>query len=149
MNWFFDQDFLNCIDLNDLPLSRKLKKVDIGYRYNYFTGRVDKSQSFEITGASIGLAKRLRIPDDYFTLSQSLAYQYYNLNNYYTGLFPFGDGSSNNLSYTVALSRNNTFTNPIFPLGGSEFVLLEQMDSRAARWEQAMRNFRIFDITPA
>ena len=37
LNWFFDQDFLNCIDLHDLPLKRKLKKVDIGYRYNYFT----------------------------------------------------------------------------------------------------------------
>ena len=62
------------------------------YRYNFFTGRVDKSQSFEITGASIGLAKRLRVPDDYFLLSQSLAYQYYDLNNYYTGLFTFGEG---------------------------------------------------------
>ena len=104
------------------------------YRYNYFTGRVDKSASFEITGASIGLAKRLRIPDDYFTLSQSLAYQYYNLNNYYTGLFPFGDGSSNNLSYTVALSRNNTFTNPIFPLGGSEFVLSARFSLPYSLW---------------
>ncbi len=104
------------------------------YRYNYFTGRVDKSASFEITGASVGLAKRLRIPDDYFTLSQSLAYQYYNLNNYYTGLFPFGDGSSNNLSYTVALSRNNTFTNPIFPLGGSEFVLSARFSLPYSLW---------------
>ncbi len=104
------------------------------YRYNYFTGRVDKSASFEITGASIGLAKRLRIPDDYFTLSQSLAYQYYDLNNYYTGLFPFGDGNSNNLSYTVALSRNNTFTNPIFPLGGSEFVLSARFSLPYSLW---------------
>tara|TARA_Y100001970_G_scaffold111988_1_gene139773 strand:+ start:8433 stop:11003 length:2571 start_codon:yes stop_codon:yes gene_type:complete len=104
------------------------------YRYNYFTGRVDKSQSFEVTGASIGLAKRLRIPDDYFTLSQSLGYQYYNLINYFTGLFPFGDGSSNNLSYTVALSRNNTFTNPIFPLGGSEFVLSARFSLPYSLW---------------
>tara|TARA_Y100000589_G_C27090329_1_gene603619 strand:- start:242 stop:1150 length:909 start_codon:yes stop_codon:yes gene_type:complete len=37
LNWFFDQDFLNCIDLNEVPLSQKLKKVDIGYKYNYFT----------------------------------------------------------------------------------------------------------------
>ena len=37
LNWFFDQDFLNCIDLNEIPLSNKLKKVDVGYRYNYFT----------------------------------------------------------------------------------------------------------------
>tara|TARA_Y100001978_G_scaffold141904_2_gene127011 strand:+ start:1100 stop:2008 length:909 start_codon:yes stop_codon:yes gene_type:complete len=37
LNWFFDQDFLNCIDLNDVPLSKKLKKIDVGYRFNYFT----------------------------------------------------------------------------------------------------------------
>ncbi len=104
------------------------------YRYNFFTGRVDKSQSFEITGANVGLAKRLRIPDDFFTLSQSLGYQYYDLNNYYTGLFPFGDGNSNNLSYTVALSRNNTFTNPIFPLGGSEFVISARFSLPYSLW---------------
>ena len=93
------------------------------YRYNYFTGRADKSQYFKIRGVNIGLAKRLQIPDDYFTLSQAIGYQYYDLNNYYTGLFTFGDGVSNNLYYTVALSRNNTYTNPIFPLGGSQFSL--------------------------
>ena len=104
------------------------------YRYNFFTGRVDKSQSFEVTGASIGLAKRLRVPDDYFLLSQSLSYQYYNLNNYYTGLFTFGEGKSNNVSYTVALSRNNTFTNPIFPLGGSEFLLSARFTLPYSLW---------------
>lgn len=93
------------------------------YRFNYFTGRADKSQYFKIRGVNIGLAKRLQIPDDYFTLSQAIGYQYYDLNNYYTGLFTFGDGVSNNLYYTVALSRNNTYTNPIFPLGGSQFSL--------------------------
>ena len=104
------------------------------YRYNFFTGRVDKSQSFEITGASVGLAKRLRVPDDYFLLSQSLSYQYYDLNNYYTGLFTFGEGKSHNVSYTVALSRNNTYTNPIFPLGGSEFVLSARFSLPYSLW---------------
>ncbi len=93
------------------------------YRYDYFTGRADKSQFFEISSISFGLARRLRAPDDYFTLSQSISYQYYNLNNYYTGLFTFGDGESNNIAYTIALSRNNTYTNPVFPLGGSTFTI--------------------------
>mgnify|MGYP002864328887 FL=1 len=93
------------------------------YRYDYFTGRADKSQFFEISSISIGLARRLRVPDDYFTLSQSISYQYYNLNNYFTGLFTFGDGESNNIAYTIALSRNNTFTNPVFPIGGSTFTI--------------------------
>ena len=95
----------------------------VQYRYDYFTGRADKSQFMQISGASIGMAKRLRAPDDYFTLSQALQFQYFNLKNYYTGLFTFGDGKANNLNYTLSLSRNNTFTNPIFPVGGSSFSL--------------------------
>ena len=95
----------------------------VQYRYDFFTGRADKSQYFQISGLTLGLAKRLKVPDDFFTLSQAIAYQYYDLNNYYTGLFTFGDGQANNLSYTIALSRNNTFTNPIFPIGGSKFTI--------------------------
>ena len=95
----------------------------VQYRYDYFTGRADKSQSFQISGINLGLARRLKVPDDYFTLSQSIGYQYYNLNNYFTGLFTFGNGVANNLSYTIALSRNNTYTNPVFPMGGSSFSI--------------------------
>lgn len=93
------------------------------FRYDFFTRQADKSQSFEISGISVGLARRLKVPDDFFTLSQSIAYQYYNLNNYFTGLFTFGNGEASNLTYTIALSRNNTYTNPIFPTGGSSFSI--------------------------
>lgn len=93
------------------------------YRYDFMTGLADKNQYFKIRGINLGLAKRLQVPDDYFTLSQTIGYQYFDLNNYYTGLFTFGDGVSNNLFYAVALSRNNTYTNPIFPVGGSSFTI--------------------------
>jgi len=93
------------------------------YRYDYFTGQANKNQFFEITGAQIGIAKKLRVPDDYFILRQSLGYQYYNLSNYYTGLFTFGDGKSNNIFYEIALARDNTYVNPVFPLGGSQFAI--------------------------
>ena len=93
------------------------------FLYNYQTRKADKDRSFNITGITLGLAKRLSVPDDFFTLSQAISYQYYDLNNYNTGLFTFGDGYSNNLSYTVALSRNNTFNDPIYPLGGSSFTV--------------------------
>ena len=53
------------------------------FRYDFFTGRADKSQSFEISGLTFGLAKRLKVPDDYFTLSTR--FQVLNLNNYFTG----------------------------------------------------------------
>ena len=103
-----------------VQLSTSLQHT-IQYRYDYFTGLADKTQSFQISGLTFGLAKRLRVPDDFFQLSQALSYQYYNLKNYYTGLFTFGDGEANNLAYTASLSRNNTRVNPIFPTGGSTF----------------------------
>ncbi len=90
-----------------------------------FTGgqSADKSRSFDITTLTVGLAKRLTVPDDFFVLSHSFSFQYYDLNNYNTGLFTFGDGSSRNLSYTIGLSRNNKGINPIFPTYGSEFSI--------------------------
>ncbi|TGV00868.1 outer membrane protein assembly factor BamA [Flavivirga rizhaonensis] len=91
------------------------------FLFNPQTGSPDKSRSFNITGITLGLAKRLSVPDDYFTLSQAISYQRYDLNNYNTGLFTFGNGYSNNLSYTIGLSRNNTNVDPIFPTGGSKF----------------------------
>lgn len=103
-----------------VQLSTSLQHT-IQYRYDFFTGLADKTQSFQISGLTLGLAKRLRVPDDFFQLSQALSYQYYNLQNYYTGLFTFGDGEANNLAYTISLSRNNTRVNPIFPTGGSTF----------------------------
>lgn len=82
---------------------------------------VDRSRYFNITSISLGIAKRLSVPDDFFVLSQGLSYQYYDLNNYNIGLFTFGNGSARNFAYTIGLSRNNKGVNPIFPMYGSEF----------------------------
>ncbi|MFT4670360.1 MAG: outer membrane protein insertion porin family [Flavobacterium sp.] len=90
---------------------------------DFRTQRVDKTQSFNILTVSVGLAKRLTVPDDFFVLSQSVSYQHYDLNNYNTGLFTFGNGASRNLAYTIGLSRSNKGVNPIFPTYGSEFSL--------------------------
>ena len=93
------------------------------FLYNPLTRNADRNRSFNITGVTLGIAKKLTVPDDYFVLSQALSFQYYALNDYNTGLFTFGNGNSNNLAYTVGLSRNNTFNDPIYPIGGSSFSL--------------------------
>lgn len=97
------------------------------FLFDRFTGNADRSRSFNITGITLGLAKRLNVPDNYFTLSQALSYQVYDLNNYNTGLFTFGDGSSKNLSYTIGLTRNNTRIDPIYPTGGSNFSITAKL----------------------
>ena len=93
----------------------------VQYRFNFQTRDVDRDQRFLITGGSLGLAKRLTWPDDNFTFSNAISYQHFNLKNYNTGLFTFGDGFSNNLAYTIGLSRNNVGNNPIYPKFGAEF----------------------------
>jgi len=93
------------------------------FLYNFSTRDVTRDQSFNITTLSVGMAKRLSVPDDYFVLSHSVAFQYYDLNNYNTGLFTFGDGASRNLTYTIGLSRNSKGFNPIYPTYGSEFSI--------------------------
>tara|TARA_R110001583_G_scaffold85577_2_gene224342 strand:+ start:5908 stop:8508 length:2601 start_codon:yes stop_codon:yes gene_type:complete len=97
------------------------------FLYDPVTRNADKSKRFNITGITVGLAKRLSVPDDYFTLSQSVSFQVYDLQNYNTGLFTFGNGSSKNLSYAIGLGRNNTYNDPIFPTGGSSFNVTAKM----------------------
>jgi outer membrane protein insertion porin family len=96
--------------------------------------RADKSRSFDILGVNVGLAKRLRWPDDYFTLSQAAGFQRYDLNNYNTGLFTFGDGHSNNLTYTLGITRNSEGINPIFPTTGSNFSLTAKFTPPYSLW---------------
>jgi|LGOV01.1.fsa_nt_gb outer membrane protein insertion porin family len=95
------------------------------FQYDYQTNNVDKNSTMGITGASVGITKRLSWPDDYFVLSQVVSMQAYTLNNYYYGLsslnFKDGTGTSNNLNYEIKLMRNSSGPNPIFPTEGANF----------------------------
>lgn len=85
----------------------------------------DSRRSLTITGTSIGLGKRLKFPDDYFTVHHSVSYQYYTLKNWFQSAFIFTDGHSNNLNYRLALSRNSV-DQPIYPRSGSMFTFSVQ-----------------------
>tara|TARA_R110002050_G_scaffold179118_3_gene312412 strand:- start:52628 stop:55267 length:2640 start_codon:yes stop_codon:yes gene_type:complete len=98
------------------------------FSYNYnATGanryKPDKSKSFSITGISLGLAKRVQWPDDFFTVSHSLGYQLYEFNDYNVTNLNFGNGNANSLAYTLGISRRSAGTNPIFPTSGSNFEI--------------------------
>ncbi len=80
---------------------------------------------YSIIGSSVGLAKRLSFPDDYFFLRQSVNYQYYDIMNSPIP-FMFEKGVSNNLSYTISFGRNSIDA-PLFPRSGSEVSLSLQL----------------------
>lgn len=97
------------------------------FSYDFRTRKIDKSRQFAITGISLGLAKRVQWPDDFFTVSHSLGYQLYDFKNYNIGLFSFGNGKSNSFTYTFGISRNATSGGRIFPRGGSNFEITAKL----------------------
>lgn len=82
-------------------------------------------QSLDIFGASVGLGKRLKWPDDYFTFYHEFNYQYYTLNNF-GSIFSFSNGFSNNIYYKATIQRNSLQGNPVFPSGGSQISVSGQ-----------------------
>ncbi len=93
------------------------------YQLNPQTFDVDRSRSLGIIGASVGLGKRLKWPDDYFQLSQTIAYQSFRLKDYgfRVGNDVLNNGTLNNLSYNAVIARNSAGPSLIFPTYGSEF----------------------------
>ena len=74
------------------------------------------------TAITVGLGRQLKKPDDFFSLSNSISYQQYDLNNidiFYNG---YRNGVSNNFTFNTTLSRNS-IDNPQFPRNGSSFTL--------------------------
>lgn len=76
-----------------------------------------------ITGASVGFGKRLKKPDDFFSIYTDLSYNYYELFNYSS--FIFSNGYANDLNFKFNITRNSVDA-PIFPKNGSNFSFLAQ-----------------------
>ena len=81
----------------------------------------DNREAIEILGLTVGLGKRLKYPDDYFTIYNGINFQQYKLVNSQS-FFTFKDGFSNNVNYNIRLGRNSV-DQLIFPRRGSNFSL--------------------------
>ena len=90
-----------------------------GYNYTNYESYYDPDKYVKLLGVSLGWGKRLRWPDDYFTLNVELAYQRYMLKNW--SYFLITNGNANNLNLSIALNRTST-DNQLFPRRGSEFT---------------------------
>ncbi len=86
--------------------------------------RADRS-FMTITGFSAGLGKRLKRPDDYFSLYAEANYQYYVVNKY-GSIFSFSDGFANNINGKLSISRNS-IDKPIFETSGSKISFTAQL----------------------
>ena len=74
---------------------------------------------------SAGLGKRLKWPDDYFTMSNTFSFTQYVFDNYVSSgnsQIGFNTGTARNLKYNLTISRNSV-DSPMFPRGGSSISL--------------------------
>ncbi len=103
---------------------RKPNALSVTYWHSLYSNGLPKHDpnrsTFKIDGISVGLGKRLKWPDDFFSLYQAISFQRYHLHQY-SSIFSFGDGTGiyNNLNYTIVLSRNSV-SQPIYPRFGSD-----------------------------
>ncbi len=116
-----------------------LRKTDANYR------------GVGITGAGIGLGRRKKFPDDYFSAYYELSYQYYDVQNY-PQLFPnFSDGYANDMALKYSLQRNS-INSPIYPAEGSKLSFTAKatlpyslMDNKPDSYATAQDQYRYLE----
>ncbi|MDP4148982.1 MAG: POTRA domain-containing protein [Bacteroidota bacterium] len=125
-NFSFTEPWLGGKKRNSLTVSlyRSVFRTG-GYNYRTNTYQFSDSNSLKNFGATIALGKQLKWPDDFFTLTYSVNYTQYDLNNYPLFTAAFRNGHSTNFSFKIALSRYD-LDQPIFPRRGSSQLLSVQ-----------------------
>ena len=125
-NFSFTEPWLGGKKRNALTVS--IFNTKFGQTFDPVTGRYDPNiandRYISTTGATASIAKQLKWPDDYFSLSMGLNYTRYKLSNYAidpTNLPGFENGIVNNLNFRIALQRSS-IDQPMFPKTGSNFM---------------------------
>lgn len=123
----FSAFFSKQTDVNEYYYNEAYQNSYYNYLYgigstssNIYENYYDPDKYVKIFGVSLGWGKRLRWPDDYFTLVADLSYQRYIMKDW--KYFMIANGTCNNISLNLTLGRNST-DNPIYPRRGSEFSL--------------------------
>jgi len=89
------------------------------FNRNGFPRGNERRESMTTTGASVSLAKRLRWPDDNFSVLYSLSYQRYIIENGGSWFVLLDNGRARTFEFKTTLSRNALEGGFIFPTGGS------------------------------
>ena len=113
------------------------------YAYNNYENYYDPDTYIKLIGASLGWGKRMRWPDDYFTLSVQLAYTRYMLKNW--RYFLLSTGNANNLNLNFSINRTST-DNQLYPRKGSEFTASVSLTPPWSKWDK--KNYQNLALDP-
>ncbi len=105
------------------------------YNYNdYYQSSIqnayDPNKLLQMAGFTVGFGKRLSWPDDYFTFTTELSYNWYYLKNW-DYLYYMNNGTSNALVLGLTLARNS-IDNPLYTRRGSTFSINLQLTPPAS-----------------
>lgn len=93
------------------------------YNHSYYVNSAkdmyNSNQLMTTFGASVGLGRRIKWPDDYFTMYNEISYQRYQLKNW--PYYIMSNGNSNSLSFATQLKRSS-IDNPLYTRKGSDFT---------------------------
>lgn len=93
--------------------------------FDFKTKKDPNRQVFFNTGVTLALGKRLKWPDDFFSLEYSLSLQKYRFQNLNAGIYSFPSGFSGvsyNPSLQVVLTRSSK-SDQIYPMSGSQITV--------------------------
>ena len=128
------------------------KPNSFGLSYNYtvqrnidFRTREETGGSMKLSGATISLGRRLKWPDDYFTLNNSIAFQDYSLIEQ-NGRFGLEDGGYRTVVFSNTFARNSV-DNPMFPRSGSLISLNTSLTvpGRVLNGEEQVQDNRVIE----
>jgi outer membrane protein insertion porin family len=129
-NFSFTEPWFGGKKRNALTLS--VFNTKFGQTFDPITGMFDPnaadSKYISTTGATVSLAKQLKWPDDFFSLSVGLNYTRYKLSDYAIdprNLPGFDNGIVNNVNLKIALQRSS-IDQPLYPKSGSTFLFSVQ-----------------------
>lgn len=91
------------------------------YYQNSYENSYDPNKFLQMAGVTVGFGKRLNWPDDYFTFTAELSYNWYYLKNW-EYLYYMNNGTSNAIVFGLTLARNS-IDNPLYTRSGSSFSL--------------------------
>lgn len=101
---------------------------------NGYLKRNASYQGIGITGVGVVLGRRKKWPDDYFSESFELSYQYYDMYRY-AELFPdLREGYSNDIALKYTIQRSSV-SSPIYPQSGSIITLSGKTTLPYSLWD--------------
>ncbi|MDE6542299.1 MAG: outer membrane protein assembly factor BamA [Muribaculaceae bacterium] len=100
------------------------------YYQNSYQNSYEPNKVLQMVGINVGFGKRLNWPDDYFTFTAELGYNWYYLKNW-DYLYYMNNGTSNALVLGLTLARSS-IDNPLYTRSGSSFSLNLQITPPAS-----------------